>query len=776
MARLTDHDFEVVCRDLFSEILGMRLELFPRGRDRGIDLRHTAADGTTTVVQCKHWPKATQSRLTNSLIKDELPKVVELNPVRYLIATSAGLTVDGKDRIRHAFAPYVYTTGDLYGVDEIVAELRNRPELVRRHFRLWLSSTTVLQTVLNQEKYVRSSWLCKRIPRAADTFVPHEGFDRAKAILDEQRVCVIAGIPGVGKTTVALMLSAWLMGNGYEVHEISQDAEEITTLWREGTPQVFLYDDFLGQTTLESQLNKNEGARLVDVIREIQETSDKALVMTTRGYILEDARRKHERLGTPDISETISTVHLTDLSLGVRGQVLFNHVHHAQLAAEQKWPFADRRVWEPIVKHRNFSPRLIEETLRLAARREKDVAAAVLKNLDDPRRIWERIVENELTDEAVHLLEVLFTLRTADLGTLIESWGSYRKEQELDAGGRIFRRALQVLDGTMVAVDQRGVSFHNPSIADYLRFHVNAGRAPMALLLGALIDPTQIRTLIDAAAMADGSGILAQLKVEAERTAAAVMETLDFVATSISPEDGSKTLHLQWILETAELLDSAPLATYVVKESFDLWRGEQFEHLVILVDAMLGSQLVAQKYAERFANEVAEGIRLTIDEDVEAGFWRDAIALYEHLAQIPGSSLSGPRLEALVECALAALRQVASEGESVFNAESLDSLLQFLFYQGYEGGEDDEHAEDFAAAQKLLDRFARLRDERRYVPRQETAAPSNEARDDEGIAELVKLLWDPNDTPGQYRNEARDREVITELMKRLRDLNVTPDT
>jgi len=161
-----------------------------------------------------------------------------------------GLTVDGKDTIRDAFAPYVHTTGDLYGVDEIVAELQSRPELVRRHFRLWLSGTAVLQTVLNQEKYVRSSWLRKRIPRTADTFVPHEGFDRAKAILDEQHVCVIAGIPGVGKTTMALMLAAWLMGNGYEVHEISQDAEEITALWREDTPQLFLYDDFLGQTTL----------------------------------------------------------------------------------------------------------------------------------------------------------------------------------------------------------------------------------------------------------------------------------------------------------------------------------------------------------------------------------------------------------------------------------------------------------------------------------------------------------------------------------------------
>ncbi|WP_234433409.1 restriction endonuclease [Streptomyces sp. NRRL WC-3549] len=752
LGRLTDHDFEVVCRDLFGEILGVPLELFPRGRDRGIDLRHTAVDGTVTVVQCKHWPKAAQAMLTKRLIKDELPKVRALKPDRYLIATSVGLTVDGKDSIRDAFDPYVHTTGDLYGVDEIVAELQSRPELVQRHFRLWLSGTAVLQTVLNQEKHVRSSWLGKRIPRTADTFVPHEGFDRAKAILDEQHVCVIAGIPGVGKTTVALMLAAWLMGNGYEVHEISQDAEEITALWREDTPQLFLYDDFLGQTTLESQLNKNEDARLIDIIREIQEAPDKALVMTTRDYILEHALLKHGRLGAPDVSKATSVVHLTDLSLGVRGQILYNHVHYAQLPAEQKRPFAERAVWQPIVEHRNFSPRLIEETLRLAARREQDVAAAVRKNLDDPRRIWERIVENDLTDEAVHLLEVLFTLRTATLDTLNESWSWYRKERGLEADVRTFRRALQVLDGTMVAVEQRTVSFHNPSIADYLRFHLNTGRASMAALLGALVDPVQIHSLIDAAEMADGAGILAQLKAEAARTESAVLETAEFVEWSPEVADESEASNLTWILEAAELLGSVPLAAQVVKETGPgHWRGEHAEHLVSLVHAMAGSPLLAQEDVARCASEVADAIRLELAEQVEDGDWYGAICLYENLQEIPGGSLSGPPLKALVECALDALHLVAGEDESMLDADPLDRLLQFLFDQGYEGGEDDESAEDFATIQKLVDGFAKFRDMPRFAPRQETAAP------------------------GPYSNEERDREVITELMKRLRDPDMIPD-
>ncbi|MFG2415107.1 nSTAND3 domain-containing NTPase [Streptomyces goshikiensis] len=752
LGRLTDHDFEVVCRDLFSEILGVPLELFPRGRDRGIDLRHKAPDGTTTVVQCKHWPKATQATLTSRLIKDELPKVVALKPDRYLIAASVGLTVDGKDGIRNAFAPFVRTTGDLYGVDEIVAELRSRPELVRRHFRLWLSSTAVLQTVLNQEKYVRSSWLHQRIPRAAKTFVPHEGFDRAKAVLDEQRVCVIAGLPGVGKTTLALMLAAWLMGNGYEVHEISQDAEEITALWREGTPQLFLYDDFLGQTTLESALNKNEDARLIEIIRGIQENPDKALVMTTRDYILEHALQRHERLGTPDLSAATSVIHLTDLDIGVRGQILYNHVHHAQLPAEQKWLFADREVWKPIIEHRNFSPRLIEETLRLAGRREHDVAGAVLKNLDDPRRIWERIVENDLTDEAVQLLEVLFTLRTPAPDTLMNSWSRYREEQGLQADARIFRRALQVLDGTMIAVDQYGVSFHNPSIADYLRFHINAGRVSISALLRALVEPEQIRSLIDAARLPDGSGIIAQLQAEAELTATAVVKTAEFVETSTSPGEESEASHLTWVLEIAELLDSIPLTAYVTKElTLGPWHGEHVEHLVELMEVVAGSRLISQEQATRFTDEIAAGMRIELAEFVEDGDWYFAVRTYEALQEV-GGSLSGPPLEALVECALAGLQVIAKEDNGSLDVEPQVVLLRFLLDQGYEAGSDIAQAEDLATIHQRVGRFLNPPHEPRFAPRWESASPSRN-RDEERvlkvITELMKRLRSPDGMPGE---------------------------
>lgn len=64
LGRLTDHDFERVCKDVFEVILGESLEIFTAGADGGIDLRHMSpTGGDVTVVQCKHWFRSGRTKL-----------------------------------------------------------------------------------------------------------------------------------------------------------------------------------------------------------------------------------------------------------------------------------------------------------------------------------------------------------------------------------------------------------------------------------------------------------------------------------------------------------------------------------------------------------------------------------------------------------------------------------------------------------------------------------------------------------------------------------------
>ena len=81
LTRLSDYDFELLARDLLSAELGIRLESFARGRDKGIDLRYLAPPSKPihaavpkvpeTVVQCKHYAGTGYSGLKSKLQNKE---------------------------------------------------------------------------------------------------------------------------------------------------------------------------------------------------------------------------------------------------------------------------------------------------------------------------------------------------------------------------------------------------------------------------------------------------------------------------------------------------------------------------------------------------------------------------------------------------------------------------------------------------------------------------------------------------------------------------------
>ena len=151
IGRLTDYDFELVCKDILNAELGIRLEIFATGKDQGVDLRHISTNSDPgLVIQCKHWERSKRAKLISYMKDEEKPKIVKLRPDRYILATSVDLTKQSKDSIVSALAPYVKTPGDVYGLKEIEAVLPARPEIVERHLRLWLSSSAVLQAMLSR--------------------------------------------------------------------------------------------------------------------------------------------------------------------------------------------------------------------------------------------------------------------------------------------------------------------------------------------------------------------------------------------------------------------------------------------------------------------------------------------------------------------------------------------------------------------------------------------------------------------------------------------------
>jgi len=96
---LNDKDFELLVRDLLQKELGIVLESFKKGKDKGVDLRYSKNGLNDIIVQAKHWFQSDFDKLSKYLITEELPKVHLINPKRYIIATSIGLLPQQKDKI-----------------------------------------------------------------------------------------------------------------------------------------------------------------------------------------------------------------------------------------------------------------------------------------------------------------------------------------------------------------------------------------------------------------------------------------------------------------------------------------------------------------------------------------------------------------------------------------------------------------------------------------------------------------------------------------------------
>ncbi|MFI8214091.1 nSTAND3 domain-containing NTPase [Streptomyces werraensis] len=497
LSRLTDFDFEAVCKDVFEEEFGIRLEIFASGADGGVDLRHTYPDGSSLIIQCKHWHRSTRAKLVEHVTKVESAKVSRLNPARYVLATSLTLTRGAKDKLFDALQPYVKSPDDIYGKDEMDALLRKHEPVVRRHLRLWLTSASVLNSLLVKNIVTRSQALVRELEQTLLTYAANPSYARALEILDAKGVCVIAGIPGIGKTTLAHILCAHYLSEGYELVEISEDAEEANRIWDDEVKQVYYYDDFLGQTTLDEKLGKNEDGRLLSLMKRVARDPSKRLILTTREYILAQAKQRYERLDRHSFDTQMYVLDLGGYTYQCRASILYNHVYNSPLPASVKASFASPLVYRPIIEHRNFNPRIVAATLaeaELLSDQPHLAPSDIFANLEDPHRLWDHIVTHQLSDTDVKLLKVVFSfLSSIRLRDLQDLWGMYGESL------RDLKKTLSVLDGTMLKTSRKFgeiyVEFHNPSVRDYFIHLIQSDTAELISLMGLVRYFEQIETL-----------------------------------------------------------------------------------------------------------------------------------------------------------------------------------------------------------------------------------------------------------------------------------------
>jgi len=478
---LSPIDFENLVRDLLQAELSVRLETFKAGRDKGIDLRYSNAGSDDFIVQAKHYAGTGFAGLLSHLKLNEKPKIYALRPKRYLLATSVPLSPANKDEIRKTLAPYVQGPKDVYGREDINNLVGLFPQLERQHFKLWLSSTTVLEEVLHSRILKQTRITLDDIKNKARLYVSNRSFNLALDILKQHNYVIIAGIPGIGKTTLAKMLVLHFLNGNYDFIDISYDISEAYTVPEYTRPRIYLYDDFLGRTSIEEKLRKNEDHRLLDFISAIRRSKSAKLILTTREYILRQAQRTYEVLNTPLFEKPQCIVDLSQYTRPIRAQILYNHLYFSRLPRENIEAIVQQAAYLKIVDHPNFSPRIVEymtDPMWVECRESARYPAVFLRNLQEPFLIWEQAFDTQLTNMARETLIVLCSLPRE---LFVEDLESAVRKFAFENGGEVsaasFRAALAELQGNFVLIrrDRENdiVMFHNPSVQDFIEGYLD---------------------------------------------------------------------------------------------------------------------------------------------------------------------------------------------------------------------------------------------------------------------------------------------------------------
>lgn len=469
---LSPLDFEALVRDLLQAEFNILLESFGPGKDGGIDFRYSR-DGRSTVIQAKHYVNSTVRSLVASA-KKEAAKVRKLRPSRYILATSLSISDVQKTKILDTMSGVPLKREDIFHQEDILNLLGRHPSVLRRHFKLWLTSTESLERIVHAGIYNRTDAELEVVKGQISRYVYNKSVSQAEAILEKRGSLIISGHPGVGKTTLMRMLMCLHIQQEWQVFVV-EDLKEAMEVFSSGQKRLVVFDDFLGQVSLSTETVRDADKSIHRFLERVQRAKDLRFILTTRDYLLGQAQQQSERLNSPEVKLDELVLDVGKYTRSIRSQILFNHIYFSNLTIAEKVSLLEDDYFLEIIDHRNFSPRLIDHITRsdyLALQSEsiREVAKSVLAN---PSVLWKTPYESHLSPDSRLVLQALFF---ADFWMSVDKLEAsfFRLCSEVGVPSMPieplrFRRAMKPLEGSMVSISRGSVDFSNPGIKDFLK-------------------------------------------------------------------------------------------------------------------------------------------------------------------------------------------------------------------------------------------------------------------------------------------------------------------
>lgn len=473
-------EFQNFARDILQVRENKIMESFRTTKDGGIDMR-TKIDGKLVIGQAKRYKDF--KSLKNSL-KDEIEKVKRINPERYILITSVeDFETENKQVIMDMFCGYIKELDDILGTQDL-NNLLGRPEykcVEINYMKLFLKTPNVLEyllsDVVNHKIKTMSKNQLQEVFKNETTYINGDFFNDAKNILDENNCLLITGEAGVGKTSLAqhMCYELLLQSPDYKFYYV-YSFEEILDVYNLEEKQIFFFDDFWGKF-LKINNEDIEDKRMIDTICMILNDSTKKLILTSRGYIVDDILKN--RIDIREVFENKKIeIKLKDFSEVFKSKILFSYLKESNLERKDILHICDN--YRKIINHNMYNPRTVIRFLDKASKDAKkgiyyDYCDELVKALDNPEGLIEEIFNAQKEETKIILILLMLMNVETDINVLKQMYVDYSKI-DVFLKASMFENAIRSIDGDLINVykdsDFYGslvmAKFKDPSVEEFV--------------------------------------------------------------------------------------------------------------------------------------------------------------------------------------------------------------------------------------------------------------------------------------------------------------------
>lgn len=481
---LSDVDFEYLCQDIMSKKLNTKLHRFAPGADGGIDLVDDIKN-KNIVVQVKHYFHSTYSDLKKSL-KKEITKVKKINPKEYYICCSKQITINNISEIYNMFSDYMNSEKNIITLSEIedFLQLNKNFEIVRKHYKLWLCSESVLEEITNKDVYIDSEVLLEETREKSKYFVQTQFYNKALEILTSQRCLFLIGLPGVGKTITSKMLVMHFALNGYTVRYTTNGTDlcelKKSLSFDPDKKEIILLDDCLGQCYFN--MKETQENEIITLIRYVHLKKNKVILLNSRVTIFNEAKiNSIDMLNTVNKDQlNIQILDMTYITELEKAKILYNHLYFNNVPSKYIYSIKENKNYNRVINHKNYNPRIVE-FISMKTNYEEinsaDYFDFILSCLANPQKIWENEYYKRLKQIDRILLNTLFSLTETSIEEkLLKNSFNYRLslkvDKEIDNTVNNFDLSLQRLSESFIHIISdsgvKKIGVLNPSVNDFL--------------------------------------------------------------------------------------------------------------------------------------------------------------------------------------------------------------------------------------------------------------------------------------------------------------------